>query len=617
MAAIALVVGLAPIASWDLWWHLETGQLAIERLSTLPVDQFSLTAAGQPWHYKDLGAEVVLSFLYQHLGEGGLIAFKLAISVGLAALLAIAARRLFGRIAGWLIAPTVFWIASFRIIVRPSSFSLIGIVVLVLLIERLARWRADPGDGRSLGFVRAWAPIWALVVVWTNLHRGVLIGVALLWGFALYTAGEWALMRVRRLVDGGWIRPASPRRIGLAFAGTAVATLAAGANPFGPASIVGAIRVSFGGAQALTASSEWERLSAGAMFSTFPVAAIVFALAVPITLGVVLSRASDGGAPARPRHGHLLYVGLAAGLVWSGLSAARLLAPSALALLLPVGAGLAGIVAAAHRRQPRTGRLLSGLAAVVALALAWRAANHPSFEPHSPGFAEDHYPEVAVSMIRDLPIAGEGYTTYTFAGYVIYHLWPDKHVLCDGRYDTVYPPGVVEQCVEVERDPKAFARYAETYHLQWVLEHNRPGPSRRPDAPYALDFLDVDPHWALIYWDTASRLYVRRDGPNRAIADRLGFRILRPRDFDTSLMTALAASKRNPALLPVIERELHRVRAAAPDDVRTSVMVVLFLYETGRTATDDYRTAVAQLKARRSDAPAAVDQVLRWISRPR
>jgi len=612
MAAIALVVGLAPIASWDLWWHLKTGQLALDRLSTLPVDQFSLTAAGQPWHYKDLGAEVVLSFLYQHLGEGGLIAFKLAVSIGLAALLATATRRLFGRVAGWLIAPAVFWVASFRIIVRPSSFSLVGIVVMVLLIERLSRWREATA---ARGFLRAWAPIWGLVVVWTNLHRGVLIGVMLLWGFAAYTAGEWALARVRRLVDGGWIRPASPRRVGLALAGAAVATLAAGANPFGPGSVIGAIRVSFGGAQALTASSEWERLSAGALFSTFPVAAIVFAIAVPVALCVALSsRASD--ADPRPRHGHLLYVGLAAGLVWSGLSAARLLAPSALALFLPVGAGLSGIVAIAPRR-PRTGRLLAGLTIVIALALAWRAANHPSFEPHTPGFAEDHYPDVAVSMIRDLPIAGEGYTTYTFAGYVIYHLWPDKHVLCDGRYDTVYPPGVVESCVRVERDPQAFARYAARYDLQWVLAHNRRGPSRRPDARYALDFLDVDPHWALIYWDTASRLYVRRDGPNRAIAVRLAFHILRPRDFDTSLMTALAASKRNPALLPVIERELRRVQAAAPDDVRTSVMVVLFLYETGRTSTDDYRAAVARLKARRSDAPAAVDQVLRWISRPR
>ena len=78
---VALLAGTSAIGGWDIWWHLKTGELALERCSVLPFDEFSLTHQGDPWVYKDLGADIVFDLLYRLGGQWGLALFKLLITV--------------------------------------------------------------------------------------------------------------------------------------------------------------------------------------------------------------------------------------------------------------------------------------------------------------------------------------------------------------------------------------------------------------------------------------------------------------------------------------------------------------------------------------------------------
>src|SRR6516225_8577272 len=49
VAVGAFVVGLAPLADGDLWWHLAAGREMVRTHAFLRTDPFSAGAAGRPW----------------------------------------------------------------------------------------------------------------------------------------------------------------------------------------------------------------------------------------------------------------------------------------------------------------------------------------------------------------------------------------------------------------------------------------------------------------------------------------------------------------------------------------------------------------------------------------
>jgi len=228
-----------------------------------------------------------------------------------------------------------------------------------------------------------------------------------------------------------------------------------------------------------------------------------------------------------------------------------------------------------------------------------------------PGFAEDWYPVAAVDMIENEPVVGDGYTTFIFAGYMIFHAWPEKHVMCDGRNDTVYPIDALVACIEAQNDPEKFQAYVDQLDLQWVLAHNRPPRNRGARPSFA--FLGRDPRWTLIHWDTASLLYVRSLGPNASLAERLGYRFLRPQDPDISVIEAVERSQSDPSARNDLEAEVRRLERAAPNDYRTYVVLALYLHEVGRGDSAEMRAVIEVLRALREVDPVSVDQVLTWV----
>lgn len=611
LGVVAGLVGLEAIRSWDLWWHMATGREALATGSTLPVDVFSFTRAGVPWVYKDLGADLLFFGAYQVAGELGLALLKLGAALGLMTLLALGARRRLAPVWGWLLlAGAAFMVASFRVIARPEVFTLVALAALLILLER---WRRG-------GSPRGWrlgAALVGLVLLWANLHRGVVLGVAILvvhavWEMAGALTRGWGWPA--RLLPGAVVGAERPwHRAGGTLLVAGLAGAASLANPSGSA--LWAQSLAVGTSHALAVSvSEWAHLSLGELWTSFPLA-VVWMVAVVVVLPVSAWRRLRRGGRL-----DLFDAGLAAlGLVL-GLSAVRFLPVMAILTLGPLAGAVAALSSEARpdgartREAGRSATLLAGVAEVVVLALALL---DPRVGAPSPGFAPSWYPEGAVAAIADAPVAGEGFTTFTFAGYVLWHLWPDKRVPCDGRYDAVYDDATIEACLLAERDPSVFEAWRQRFGLEWVLAHNRPGPPPDPHRPRAFDYLDTDPAWALVYWDAASLLYVRRAGPNASLAQERAYEVLRPHAPDVSLMDALARGRDDPALMARLEAELGRLQAAAPDDYRTFVLLALFLHGVGATDTAEFRAVVEGLRARRGDDPAAVDRVLEWIGATR
>ncbi|MBN1946391.1 MAG: hypothetical protein JW797_11995 [Bradymonadales bacterium] len=602
---VALLVGLSAIAGWDLWWHLKTGELAAGRFSSLPFDEFSLTHNGEPWRYKDLGAELLLYLLYRGMGVAGLVLFKVAVAVALMLLLlALARRHLSDFPLITLVAGLAFLVARFRITVRPEAFSLLLFPAFLLIIEFHRRRSTRPGWDRG--------PLWGLVALqwlWSNLHRGALLGLVLFFGYAIWmwlfapakgSAKTPALKGGLQGGKGSRFRPAATVT-GFALLATAVTAI----NPSG----VAIFTRSFGvvTSQALSELvSEWEQLSPMEMMQRFPLASAWMVLVAGCLAAMLL-----WGRLARE---HLWELGIAALFVAWGFKAPRMLPYLAMATVPFVGLVLERLVG--RRCASISGRLrgLSLLAGTLVLALA-AVTGHIGWP--RPGWAEHRYPDRAVDLIVGTPIEGEGFVTFTFAGFFIFHAWPHKHVICDGRFDTVYSEETMRECLTAERDPERFERLRRRYSLQWVLAHNRPGPSRQPGHPRAFDYLDVDSRWSLVHWDESALLYLRRDGPGGELARRLGYRFLRPHDPDVSLMEALAEVDRNPELLPALQAEVERLVREAKDDYRVMIVLVLFLDRIGERDSEPWQSAVQRLQAWRDRDTAAIDRVLEYLDNRR
>src|SRR5437867_2953756 len=84
-AALVSLLAIGPIANNDIWLHLETGSLILERGQVPHVDAFTFTRAGAPYIAHEWLAQVLFASLYR-LG-GGMSALSLFYAALVGALL--------------------------------------------------------------------------------------------------------------------------------------------------------------------------------------------------------------------------------------------------------------------------------------------------------------------------------------------------------------------------------------------------------------------------------------------------------------------------------------------------------------------------------------------------
>jgi hypothetical protein len=169
--AIPVLAAIRPVADWDIWWHLRTGQWIVEHGRVTTTDPFSTYGANQPWLAYSWLFEVLLFGLYQWLGLGGIIVYRAVMSLALVA----AFQRLASRVEP-------------RFLVSSVLAAIAGIAVSPLLSERpwlftilfstfTLQVILDLRDGR-----RSWI-FWTLPLIyllWANIHIQFVYGFLLL-----------------------------------------------------------------------------------------------------------------------------------------------------------------------------------------------------------------------------------------------------------------------------------------------------------------------------------------------------------------------------------------------------------------------------------------------------
>ena len=181
------------LADGDTGWHLRTGEhiLAAKRVPT--VDLYSFSKPGQPWYAWEWAADVIFSVIHHYAGLRGLV-FLSGLALCLAGITLF--RYMLWRGAAVQIALVmsilVMEVAKIHFLARPHLFTFVLIPITLWIIDRDIR---NP--------TRATWLLVPIAALWTNLHGGFLILITALFlfttvfGVFAFITGKDALQKKR------------------------------------------------------------------------------------------------------------------------------------------------------------------------------------------------------------------------------------------------------------------------------------------------------------------------------------------------------------------------------------------------------------------------------------
>ena len=196
------------IKSFDIWWHLKTGEWIWHHKAIPYVDPFSYTFQGVKWIDFEWLFQAAIYPIYQLGGFEGLIIFKIVVIL-LAFFILFFTCRTLDRGKGWLSITLLFialLVAQGRFMIRPQIITLLFFALYVYLLTLYREKR--------ISTIRIALLLSPLQVLWVNIHGSFLLGIVLV---GLYATGIFvplALSHYRDLkpvfqetLENGWTPP--------------------------------------------------------------------------------------------------------------------------------------------------------------------------------------------------------------------------------------------------------------------------------------------------------------------------------------------------------------------------------------------------------------------------
>lgn len=471
-----VVLGFTPIRSYDYFWHLATGRWIAEHGALPYADPFAVASDRIEW----INGSWLFQWLSYVVFEAG--GHQLVNVVRIAAVAAA-----FSTIAQWLarttgatvaIAVTVlsFAGAAHRLGTRPETAGAICCVFALMLLLR---------EGSSR---RETALFTLLTLIWANMHPSALLAPVMS-----------AVVTVVPLLDD---------RTRSARAGVVRTLLAAAAllvTPHGWKGVVAPFQLAAQVGEGKFVNLEW--LPSSPM--QFPL------LYLAIATGAALLLFS----PAREWRRIAL-------LAFFALLAARYVRNhgfffAVLPLLIaPELARLRSVLT-----QRRSALLLGG-AAVIAAAVTLTL-------PFDAGVDQDIFPHRSVSTLKALPLQGAIYNPDQFGGFIIWNVYPHRRALTDGRNEL--HATYISALEKARMDNRSWRAFLTRYGVTAAVEEYRREPlevvdprsgQRTPAAPSLAFFPRRE--WALVDFDEASMLFVKRSAVAASTLAGVEFTELRP-----------------------------------------------------------------------------------------
>src|SRR6266550_4466863 len=374
-AVFIIAVGL-PSTDSDTYWQLAMGRWMLDHHAFLRQDIFSSTVAGAHFGVGEWLGQIVFAGTFAAAGWAGVALLRATLLAVSAFFVVQLARR--GGPPWWISLPLVvaaLLVSKITWTDRPQLFTLALFPALLGLLLSL-----------PAGFSRRLLILPLLFLVWTNLHGGYLLGLAVVAIFVV----EAVLTRGRR---------------GVPLALTAIACVAVTFLNPAPLELAGAAREDFlNPPRFLTEFLPPDVVTpAGALFAAF----------VLLVIGSALLRG-----------GSLLEAMLLAPLLYLAFTAQRQMLFFCFSATAFLGARLSGLV-----RHPRAFELPAPVRLPVALVLLIAGLASALAAPTRPD--ERAYPAAALDTLRQ--DSGVLLNEYDWGGYLIFNL-PERPVFIDGRY---------------------------------------------------------------------------------------------------------------------------------------------------------------------------------------
>jgi hypothetical protein len=471
----------------DTGWHIRTGEVILQNGRVPGVDWFSFTMRGQPWIVWEWLSDVIMALAHHIAGLGGVVWVAMLL-LGMTSVVvyreavAESGHRVIAISLTWLAmsASTIHWLA------RPHLVTPLMAAIFCRILNRVEANR-DPASLLTL-------PL--LTILWTNLHGGFFVGIALISTYAIGAGGEELLCHS---LENAWLRS---RKYVLTALGCALASLL---NPYG-------YRLHIHVAQYLGTSFYFARISEFQSIDFHSFTAAYFETLLMLALAA---------AAWHLRSGRLIHALLL--LSWSHLALFSARNIPIFAVVVAPGVGLAmrdwldgckwssplkasledlesGLRFLARRFGTKPWHFAPCFAAVVLLLLLAHAG-HPRVL--QAGFDDSRFPVDAATFLsqqQQLP-SFRLYTSWQWGGYLIYRLWPSLGVFDDGRTD-FYGPDFVNEGLRVWNAQPDWSRILDRYQVNAAL---------LPVDSALANVMRERPGWKPVYQDDVAVLFSKTE----------------------------------------------------------------------------------------------------------
>lgn len=543
--ALVVFIAVTDYSDYDFWWHLRLGELAFTSGHIAAPDTSSYTFAGRPQLSIEWLADIVIYLSYAAGGLWGCTLLKISVLLATFFLLFSLLKAANGEDDASFFATlatlvVVLYAIRFRLFVRPFMFSYLFFAGFLFLIDRFDR----TGCRRYLYVL----PV--MEVLWANMSKFAFFGPLLI--FIFFAAGllqgkrrpEIAVLFIAT-VACSFINPSTYKLYTLPF--DVMATK-------GIAHSVG----------------EHQPMSFGMLWGyglRYTLGFQVLAVGVLISLVMFWRRLN------------YFQVFLTAAFFFQALRMVRLVDffsfSAAVPFSLCLAYGLRRVWFPLLRKRALP--VLFPLAILAAIPLS--VINNKTYSFGS-GIKADVFPEKAVEFLDAKNITGRLFNSYPFGGYIMWRT-PSRKVFIDGRgFGALYSTEFFNDYFEIVKSPEAWRRAEKRWGFDYaVIEYSRMDMGRH----FPMHLRD-NPEWALVYWDNASLVYLKRNDTNRAVIEEGEYRIVRPNFYDLSyLMAYLHSKKDTDDIIASIDREI----ALNPANQEPRLAKAFLLFNMGQARHDE------------------------------
>jgi hypothetical protein len=469
---LAAIAAVAPIRSYDYFWHLTTGRWIVEHHSIPRFDPLAIASAHVPWINGEWLYEIVLYALHAVGGNSGISILSAMLAAAIFSIGILMTSQDAG--VALLIAGVAFAGASDRLGVRPAAAAALLIVIAIGLL------------GSRLRLVPLTIAYAVLTIVWINIHPSALLAPVL------------ALICILQT------RSADRSSVLRAFIRVAASAIALLVNPYGWKAILAPLRLTSEIHSGAFVNAEW----LPSTFAFFPLLYVTIGVVVLLFLGTREKRAN----------------------AWRFVIFALL---AALAIRYVRNQGL--YFAALPLLVPPIGtfsrRVSNGIAACALIPLAW-VFQH---DIHRPGIDEERFPARAVAALRSYNLPGNIYNVDQFGGFIEWTFYPERRALTDGRNelfrDFIEADAIAHR--DSRAWHAMIAKYGlvlavDEYQSEKIEVLDVASGERRALPASLVRYRRRD--WALIAFDDAAMVFARRDTFPASRLNAIEYRFLVPDD---------------------------------------------------------------------------------------